>query len=127
MKIPIVFLGTGQAIPTAKRNHTSLLLQYKNETIMFDCGEGTQRQARKAKINLCKLTRIFITHWHGDHILGLPGLFQTLQLSKCSHKIYIYGPRKSKEFINLMLKLFINPGKLNIEVKESSSSAVLIS
>jgi ribonuclease Z len=124
MKIPIIFLGTGQAIPTAKRNHTSILLKYKNENLLFDCGEGTQRQFRKAKLNMCKITRIFITHWHGDHILGLPGLFQTLQLNKCPHKIYIYGPKKTEEFVNLMLKLFVNQGKLNIEVKEISSGKV---
>jgi len=124
MKIPIIFLGTGQAIPTAKRNHTSILIKYKNENLLFDCGEGTQRQFRKAQLNMCKITRIFITHWHGDHILGLPGLFQTLQLSKCSHKIYIYGPKKSAEFVNLMLKLFVNVGKLNIEVKEINSGKV---
>ena len=124
MKIPIIFLGTGQAIPTAKRNHTSILIKYKNENLLFDCGEGTQRQFRKAKLNMCKITRIFITHWHGDHILGLPGLFQTLQLNKCQNTIHIYGPRGTKEFISLMLRLFVNVGKLNIEVHEIESGKV---
>ena len=80
MKTKITFLGTSQAIPTAKRNHTAVLLSYKDENILIDCGEGTQRQFRKAKLNPCKLTRILITHWHGDHVLGLPGLLQTLAL-----------------------------------------------
>jgi|SRR3989344_4887999 len=124
MKIPIIFLGTGQAIPTAKRNHTSILIKYKNENLLFDCGEGTQRQMRIAKESLAKISRIFITHWHGDHILGIPGLFQSLQLSKCSHKVYIYGPKKSKEFVNLMLRLFVNAGKLDIEVKEIEKGKV---
>lgn len=118
MKIPVIFLGTGQAIPTAKRNHTAVLLKYKNETILIDCGEGTQRQFRKAKINPCKLTRILITHWHGDHVLGLPGLFQTLALNNYNKTLYIYGPRGTSNFINLIYKLFVFKGKLKIEVKE---------
>ena len=65
MKIPIIFLGTGQAIPTIKRNHTSILLEYKDENLLIDCGEGTQRQFRKLHLNPGKITRLLITHWHG--------------------------------------------------------------
>ena len=61
MKIPVTFLGTGAAIPTARRNHPAILLQYKDENVLVDCGEGTQRQFRKAKLNPCALTRILIT------------------------------------------------------------------
>ncbi len=118
MKIPIVFLGTGQAIPTSRRNHTALLLQYKSEVLLIDCGEGTQRQFRKAKINPCKLTRILITHWHGDHILGLPGLLQTLALNNYNKTLKIYGPRGTKKFIELMFRMFVFAGKLKIEVEE---------
>jgi len=118
MKIPIIFLGTSQAIPTAKRNHIAMLLKYKAENILIDCGEGTQRQFRKAKINPCKLTKILITHWHGDHVLGLPGLFQTLALNNYSKTLHIYGPKGTKKFINLMHKIFVFAGKLKINVKE---------
>lgn len=118
MKIPIVFLGTSQAIPTAKRNHTAVLMQYKNESILLDCGEGTQRQFRKAKINPCKLTRLLITHFHGDHILGLPGLFQTLALNNYNKTLHVYGPRGTKRFISLIYNLFIFKGKLKINVQE---------
>ena len=118
MKIPITFLGTSQAIPTEKRNHTAVLLKYKDETILIDCGEGTQRQFRKAKLNPCRLTRILITHWHGDHILGLPGLFQTLALSNYPKTLYIYGPRGTKRFINEIYKMFIFVGGLKLEVRE---------
>jgi len=118
VKIPIVFLGTSQAIPTAKRNHIAVLLKYKNETILVDCGEGTQRQFRKAKINPCKITRILITHAHGDHILGLPGLFQTLALNNYNKTLYVYGPRGIKRFIDLICQMFIFREKLKVEVKE---------
>jgi ribonuclease Z len=118
MKIPIVFLGTGQAIPTKKRNHTAMLLSYKDENILVDCGEGTQRQFRKAGINPCKLTRILISHWHGDHVLGLPGLLQTLALNNYSRTLNIYVPRGTRHYIDLMLKLFVFVGKINYKVEE---------
>ncbi len=118
MKIPIIFLGTGQAIPTAKRNHIAIFIQYKNEHILVDCGEGTQRQFRKAKLNMCKLNRLLITHWHGDHILGIPGLLQTLQLNKFSNVLKIYGPRGTAKCIELMEKLFIKRNNIRIEVHE---------
>lgn len=120
MKIPLTFLGTSQAIPTSRRNHTSLLLQYKNENILIDCGEGTQRQFRKAKLNPCKITRLLITHWHGDHILGIPGLFQTLALNSYNKTLYIYGPKGTKRFISLLYKLFVFKEKLKIKVEEIS-------
>ena len=120
MKIPIVFLGTSQAIPTAKRNHIAMLLHYKNETILVDCGEGTQRQFRKAKINPCKITRLLITHFHGDHVFGLPGLFQTLALNSYNKTLQVYGPRGTKRFIELICRLFIFREKLKINVQEVS-------
>jgi len=124
MKIPIIFLGTGQAIPTARRNHTAILIKYKNENLLFDCGEGTQRQFRKAKLNPCKLTRLLITHWHGDHILGLPGLLQTLALNNYNKTLHIYIPKGTKKFVDLMYKLFVHKEKIKIKVKEISSGKV---
>ena len=118
MKIPIIFLGTGQAIPTAKRNHTSILLQYNGENILVDCGEGTQRQFRKAGINPCKLTRILITHWHGDHVLGLPGLLQTLALNGYNKTLQVYVPKNTKHFIDLMFRLFVFQGKIKYNIEE---------
>src|SRR3989344_3358273 len=94
-QIKITFLGTSNAIPTKKRNHTAILLTYKNENILIDCGEGTQRQFKIAEISPAKLTKILITHWHGDHTLGLSGLFQTLAMSDYSKKLEIYGPKNT--------------------------------
>ncbi|MFH1308142.1 MAG: ribonuclease Z [archaeon] len=120
MKIPITFLGTAQAIPTAKRNHTSILLSYGSEKILVDCGEGTQRQFRKAKLNPCKLTRILITHWHGDHILGLPGLLQTLALNNYNRTLHVYGPKGTKLRFNLIYKMFVFKEKVKVEIHEVS-------
>lgn len=118
MTIEITFLGTSQAVPTAKRNHTAILLRYKNESILVDCGEGTQRQFRIADINPCKLTRILITHWHGDHVLGIPGLLQTLALNGYNKTLEIYGPKGTKRFVDFIYNLFIFAGKIKVNVTE---------
>jgi len=116
--IKVTFLGTSDAIPSAERNHTSILLEYKNESILVDCGEGTQRQFRKAKLNTNKITKILITHWHGDHVLGLPGLLQTLAFSNYNKTLNIYGPRGTKEFLKLLLHTFAFQGKYKINIQE---------
>ena len=125
-KINITFLGTGSAIPTAKRNHPAVLLQYKDETILFDCGEGTQRQFRKAHLNPCKITRIFITHWHADHVLGIPGLLQTLMLNGYNKTLHIYGPSGTEKMTQLYIGLFAHKGdKFPIKVHECKEGTTL--
>ena len=106
MSIKVTFLGTADQIPSSRRNHTSILLTYNEENILVDCGEGTQRQFRKAHLNPCKVTRILLTHWHGDHILGLPGLLSTLSLSGYNKTIFIYGPKRTKTFVKELLRIF---------------------
>ncbi len=117
-KIKITFLGTSSAVPTKNRNHQAVLLTYNDENILFDCGEGTQRQFRLANLNPCKITKILITHWHGDHILGIPGLLQTLAFSGYNKKLEIYGPSGTKRFMSEILKTFVFTGKIFIDVKE---------
>lgn len=121
MDIKLTFLGTSNAIPTAQRNHTAILLQWENENILFDCGEGTQRQFKHANINPCKLTRICLTHLHGDHVLGLPGLMETLEMSEYSKTLKIYGPRGTRHHIDLLQQIY---GKFNIshEIHEIPTS-----
>ena len=97
--IKITFLGTSDSVPSLKRNHTAILLTYKGENILVDCGEGTQRQFRKAGLNPCKVTRILLTHKHADHTLGLPGLLKTLSLTGYQKTLFIYGPRGIKKFM----------------------------
>jgi len=118
-EIKITFLGTGSAMPTKEHNHPAILASFANENILIDCGEGTQRQFRIAGLNPMKITRIFITHWHGDHILGLPGLFQTLALSDYRKTLKVYGPKGTKRFIELIQELIFD-FHIDIEVHEVS-------
>jgi len=113
----VTFLGTGSTMPTEKRNHTGILVSFANENILVDPGEGTQRQFLLAKIPLPKITKILITHWHGDHILGLPGILQTLAMLDYQKTLQIYGPRGSFRFMKAIEDLMIKI-KINIEVKE---------
>lgn len=118
--LKITFLGTSDAVPSVKRNHTSIYLSYGGENILIDCGEGTQRQFRKAGLNPCKVGRLLITHWHGDHVLGIPGLLQTLSLSGFKKGIHIYGPRGTKKFIEEMLKSFLFADKYSLIIEDVS-------
>lgn len=114
----VIFLGSGSAVPTARKNHPGVFIRYKNENILLDCGEGIQRQFRKAHLNPCKLTRIFISHWHGDHVLGIPGLLYTLALNGYNKKLEIYGPHGTKVFVKKMMDLFISQNKIEYEAIE---------
>lgn len=123
-KIKITFLGTSAQMPTPKRNHTSILLNFNEENILVDCGEGTQRQFRIANLNPCKVTKILITHLHGDHILGLPGLLQTLALSDYNKTLEIYGPKGIKGFIADIFHSFKFRREYDIKVHEISEEGV---
>lgn len=116
--VKLTFLGTSAAIPSAERNHTAVLLTYQGENILVDCGEGTQRQFRKAKISPTKITKLLITHWHGDHVLGIPGLLQTLAFSDYKKNLKIYGPKGTKKYMKEMLKTFVFVNKIKISVHE---------
>jgi len=119
-KIKLTFLGTSDAVPSASRNHPAILLTYKGENILVDCGEGTQRQFRRARLNPCRITRILITHWHADHILGIPGLLKTLGLSNYNKKLFVYGPKGTKFLMKSLLELFGVREDFPIEIKEVS-------
>jgi len=99
MSMRIIFLGTAGSVPTPKRSLPAILIQRKGEQIMFDCGESVQRQMIKAKCGFHKKMKIFITHMHGDHVLGLPGLLQTMSLLDREKKLDVYGPQGTKRFL----------------------------
>jgi len=114
----LTFLGTASMIPTAKRNHTALFLQHNGVGVLFDCGEGTQRQFRKAKIKPTKINIICISHWHGDHVLGLPGLLDTLDNLSEGTEIKVFGPKGIKKQFEFMSKAFPSHREMKITVTE---------
>jgi ribonuclease Z len=114
----ITFLGTSSMVPTKERNHSGLFIKYDTEGILIDCGEGTQRQLKIAGIKPSKVTRVIISHWHGDHVLGLPGLIQTLAKTSYDKKLHIYGPKGSSKRIKKMLEVFEFDNTLDMEVHE---------
>jgi ribonuclease Z len=124
----IVFLGTASSFPTKDRNHTSILLRYGPEAILFDCGEGTQRQLRIVGESPMKITKIFITHWHGDHILGLPGLLESMAFNGRKDLLEIFGPGGSRDSVNHLFKaLHIRPNfKLSVHEVDTRKSIIAV-
>ena len=114
----VIFLGTSCMVPTKTRNHSAYFISYKSEGILLDCGEGTQRQIKKANIKPSKITKIFISHWHGDHTLGIPGLLDTLSASEYNKTLEIYGPKGTKTFLKHIEKGFVSSRKIKIRIIE---------
>jgi len=96
----LVVLGTAAQVPTRDRSHHGALLRWDGEGLLFDPGEGTQRQLTLAGVPATSITRIFITHLHGDHCLGLPGVLQRLALDDVGRGVHLYFPASGQEFID---------------------------
>jgi ribonuclease Z len=105
-------------MPTKERNPSAVFLQFKSDGILFDCGEGTQRQMKIAGIPLSKVTKICVSHWHGDHILGLPGMLLTIASLELSRSVEIYGPRGSKRAFQALFGGIEFETKFNIKITE---------
>lgn len=101
----ITFLGTGGALPSTERNPAGIMVNRKGELLLFDCGEGSQRQMMHAKTGLGKISAVFLSHYHGDHILGLPGLLQTMGFLNREEKLEIFGPDGLFEILDAFEKL----------------------
>ncbi len=104
----LLFAGTGAGMPSRERNVTSIVLDLHDSTHhswLFDCGEGTQHQLLRTAVKLSRIDRIFITHLHGDHIFGLPGLLASRSMQGISQPLVVYGPPGIREFIDTSLRL----------------------
>jgi ribonuclease Z len=94
----LVVLGTASQAPTRERNHNGYLLRWDGEGFLFDPGEGTQRQMLRAGVSAGDVTRICVTHFHGDHCLGIPGVVQRLSLDRVTHPVVAHYPASGAEF-----------------------------
>jgi ribonuclease Z len=101
----LTFLGTAGSWPTKERSASAIALDTERELVLFDCGEGTQRQFFQSSASFMRVRRVFITHFHGDHFLGLPGLIQSMSLNHRTEPLDLYGPPDAKEVFDQVLKL----------------------
>lgn len=121
----LFFLGTGGSIPTGERNLPSVVMKYDSELLMFDCGEGTQRQMGRAKLSPAKKMKIFISHMHGDHVFGLPGLLQSMALLGRENGLDVYGPKGIGKFIESMNETVRFSSTFPIHVHEIGAGKVV--
>jgi ribonuclease Z len=122
--LDVVFLGTAGSMPTARRAPSATLVRRGGERLLFDCGEGTQRQLLRSDVGLVDLQEIFLTHFHADHFLGLPGMLKTFGLRGREVPLTLYGPRGLDELLNTLHRVI---GRLPYEVAvvELAADAVL--
>ncbi len=101
----MIFLGTGGSLPSPKRNVTAVAVQVGSEVVLFDCGEGTQRQFMFSSASFMKVSSVYISHLHGDHFLGLPALIQSMSFNGREKQLRIFGPRGMCATVNSILGL----------------------
>jgi ribonuclease Z len=112
--LDLVFLGTSGSMPTAQRAPAALLVRRGGERLLVDCAEGTQRQLLRSSVGLAELGEIFLTHFHADHVLGLPGMLKTFALRGRELPLVIYGPRGLADLYGSLKRVI---GKLSYDVK----------
>lgn len=121
----LVFLGTGASWPTAQRNTAAVAVKRGSEVLLFDCAEGTQRQFQRSKLSYMQVSRIFISHLHGDHFLGLPGLLQTMGLNERSEPLQVYGPPGTRRVLETLMSVGGRRSRFDISVKELGDGDVV--
>ena len=114
MDLDIVFLGTAGSMPTAQRAPAALLVRRGGDRLLFDCAEGTQRQLLRSSVGLVDLPEIFLTHFHADHVLGLPGMLKTFSLRGRELPMDVYGPRGLGDLMSSLKRVV---GKLSYELR----------
>ena len=114
MDLDLVFFGTSGSVPTAHRAPSALLLRRGGERLLFDCGEGTQRQLLRSSVGLVELREVFVSHFHADHYLGLPGMLKTFALRGRELPLTVYGPPGLTELFAALRRIF---GKLTYELE----------
>ncbi len=121
----LIFLGTGGSYPSPRRNVVSIALKVNGETLLFDCGEGTQRQLMKSSASFMDVNKVFISHFHGDHILGLPGLVQSMNLNDREKGLEIYGPEGTEKMLQVLLRVGYFRPKFEVTVQDLKPGARL--
>lgn len=124
MSLRIVFLGTSASVPTVRRSLPSTAILRRAELFLLDCGEGTQRQLMRVGLGLGRKTTILVSHLHGDHILGLPGLLQTMSMMGRERPLILHGPPGLEEFLDCFFRSVGFQPDYALEVRESTGGLV---
>ena len=122
--LSVTFLGTGAACPTIDRNVAGLALAREGETLLFDCGEGTQRQMMRYGVSFA-FTEVFFSHWHADHFLGITGLLRTLGLLDRTAPMTLYGPKGAEKILGQAVSLGFEKPKFKVDIVELKPGEVL--
>jgi ribonuclease Z len=117
MSLSLTFLGTGAACPSVERNVSAIALKREGETLLFDCGEGTQRQMMRYGASF-SFREIFFTHFHGDHVLGVTGLLRTMGLMDRTEPVTLYGPKGAERILGGVIAMGIERNKFPVEIVE---------
>jgi len=125
MDLKVIFLGTAGSVPTPKRSLPAILVKRKGEQLLFDCGEGVQRQMVMVGASFHRATKVFITHIHGDHVLGLPGLMQTMALHDREKPLIVYGPPGIRKFVECVRETVKFDLTFPIEIHEVNEAGVV--
>lgn len=112
----LVVLGTASQVPTAERNHNGYLLRWDGEGILFDPGEGTQRQMTLARVAASQVTKICLTHLHGDHAFGLPGVLQRLEMDRVRHTVDLWFPASGAPYVERLRGAVIGKASVPLRV-----------
>ena len=118
-------MGTASQVPTRERNHNGYFIRWDDEGFLLDPGEGTQRQMIFAGVSASQITKIFITHFHGDHCLGLAGVLQRLSLDRISHEVEIYYPAYGRKFVENLRNSSVYHNVANISEKPFAGAGVI--
>jgi len=122
--LTVTFLGTSAARPTVERNVSGLAIHREGETLLFECGEGTQRQMMRYGVSFA-LSEIFFTHFHADHFLGVIGLIRTLGLQGRPEPLFLYGPKGAKKVLSTAMQLGVERVSFPIEITEVKAGDTL--
>lgn len=122
----LIILGCGSALPATGRNPTSQVLEHNGKYFLIDCGEGTQSRLRENRLSFDKVTHVFISHLHGDHYLGLPGLISSMQLLGRTRELDLYGPKGIWDILELQFKLSNTVISFPLNFHEVNSESVVL-
>ncbi|HEU5259788.1 MAG TPA: ribonuclease Z [Gemmatimonadales bacterium] len=122
--LSVTFLGTSAARPTIERNVSAMTLVREGETLLFECGEGTQRQMLRYGVSFA-LSEIFFTHFHADHFLGVIGLIRTLGLQGREEPVHLYGPKGAKRVLGQAIQLGVERVPFEVRITEVKAGDVL--